>query len=823
MAFDGRTLVFPQALSFGARPLPVPGRGHVMCVSALLPFRLADGAPVRPSDYFEAVSTHGGKDVAPDSMAPLPGSEVLVLGPATPVSGDEREAELRCGTLRCRLLLRPDPDAPDAPLRPGPEEAAWHEEDNPFGRGGPGDDRRPLIVLPDRPDRPVWLGATPFLHPARTRLMGVSDRLGAGGWPADASPSVLHEAHPAFWTDSLYPGDPLRITGLCREDVDVELPPYRPNLASSRAPDGRWIAESARIHTLVLLPAAALGAVIWRASIALGSDPIGETVTALVFALEDPGAPERDEQDLAEIAAVRWLNPVAALDDRPLLPAAMAAAAAPPQVDASAFGAQHAAAEEWARKETGMGDFDPFGEPDVVKELGEAANAGSPTSAQDLDALAGIGRKAMEDSKRRHEEAGFEEPDLESLRAPLVRGDALDAEIEERLGAPYRAPHEVAIATSLTGAPPEARANPEETLNKLAAARVTATEPVLFWPAMTDAEGERFGEKALERLRAADPERHIDISGAVLAATPGDGMLPIDGRTFDGLLAEETTWRGIEFRDCAFRDSSFVKARFEDCVFARCTFEGVNCSLAGMERVVFRDCELARQVLHGMSWVDLRFEHCILESITFMDWAVRDTVFEGGRWEQVQVNESLLVSVVFRDMAHREVVWMVTHAPYTRFERVTLFKVWVSALGFPESVFDSVEADTCGFLGEAHFKDGRFTGTRFLRTGFTRASFSGARFDSGCAFDRCDFTSAVFAGARLVDVRFLGCSMTSTVWAGGVDASGAWFLGCILRGVDFMDTRLMNAVFTDSDLEGTSLDDDLALGADFRGTMRGSG
>ena len=842
MAFEGRANVYPtETVIFGSRPLPVPGAGHVLCVSAVLPFRLADGAAVPPSDYYTGLAAVAGEGAAPDSMAPLPCAEVLVLGPAAPVAEDERIAELRCGDLDCRLRLRPDPKAPDAPLRLGPDAAMWHDEDNPSGRGGPGDRRTPLIVLENQPERPVWLGATPALHPARARLMGTSENVDSGGWPEDASPTTLCDAHSAFWTNALYPGDPLRIVGLGSgefHDVDIELPPYRPNLASGRGTEnrdeeGRWVLESMRIHTVVLLPAAGLGAVIWRASIALGTDILGDGVTALVFALEDLTAPERDEIALGQIATERWEDPAAAMDDRPLLPAALAAAVEAEQPDPSAFEDRYAAAENWARAETGAGDANPFGtDSAVTSELQENLDAASPAPTQDLNALGEIAGKALQDSKRRHEQAGFKEPEVENLRDPVVRGEALDGEVGERLEEPYRAPQEKAIATSMAQSQARALEGPDDdgggpgesgeaVLERLAGARLISPEPSLFWPAMTPEEGEQFGDLALERFGDADPKRHIDISSAVMRPNPGGGGGAVEGRTFDGLLAEETTWRDITFRGCTFRDSTFLKARFERCTFVGCEFERANLSSAILDDVVFRDCTLADQVLHGMGWMNLRFEQCNFRSLTFMDLAARDTVFEGGEWDEVQLNDCLLARVSFRDMTHSDVIWNMTGAPWTRFERVKLFKVWMTARGFPESEFESVDADTCGFVGGVFFKDTRFANTRFVQTGFTKANFSGARFGEGCVFSRCDFSSATFSDeAQVANVRFINCSMVSSVWFGRVDASGAWFHGCLLRNVDFTDTRLMHAVFTDADLEGATYDDDLTAGADFRGTTR---
>ena len=203
---EARSLVFPTAIALGARPLAVPGGGNVLVVSAFHAFRLADGAHVRPATWYETVADHAGPDAVPDTMAPLPGAELLVLGSVPPVAGESRKASVRCGALVREILLARDPDAAEEPFVPGFEAAVYHEEDNPGGRGGPDDDRPVLVLDPNDPARPVWLGATPFDHPARLRRVGTPDAASGTGWPSDAEPAALCEAHESLWSDSSLPG-----------------------------------------------------------------------------------------------------------------------------------------------------------------------------------------------------------------------------------------------------------------------------------------------------------------------------------------------------------------------------------------------------------------------------------------------------------------------------------------------------------------------------------------------------------------------------------------------------------------------------------------
>lgn len=819
---DGRSLVYPQAVAFGARLLSVPGRGAVLCASALLPFRLSDGECVAPADWYGAVSAHGGPGAIPDSMAPLPGAEVLILGMLPPVADLSRRAFLHCGSIMQRFVLYRDPGAPDAPLLADPSAALWHHADNPAGRGGPDDERPPLIIDEAAPQRPLWLGPTPFDHPVRLRRVGVPDERSGAGWPAGSNATALHDAHDAFWADSLMPGEPLAWEGLSESALTTHLPGYRVSITSGRL-DGRWIEENTRIHCVTVIPAADVAAVIWRAAVDLGDDILGESVVALVAALEDAATPGKDAQHWGGIAADRWQDPILALDDRPLLPAALASAVVLPF---SPFGgedpmdARRAATEAWVREEAGLPEENPFAsvapdEADLAEKAREADARDAPPDANAVEALASA---ALAAGKRRHEEAGFAEPTPERQREPVTRGVGLDDEADKRLSTPYCTPHEVAVAHQIRANPASA-VDAGEVLGKINDARIQNPTPPLLWPALEDAEGARFGEKLAERLADGPLKRHIDVSGAIVVA--GSEPQVIAGQRLDGLLAEETTWRGTQFAGCTLTASSFAGAHFEGCDFRDCTFDRVNLSRATFASCTFRGCTFHDLQLAEPVWMDSRLEHCVWERISMTDPAIRDVTFSGGAWREMQCSDGLLIGIELRETALHEVTFANTHAPHSRFERLSMHKVWTLAKGFPGSVFEDVEATTCGFLGACHFDETRFVRTCFAESGFANAVFNDADLAQGCRFDACDLSGAVFDNTMLSGARFLQCAMTTSRWS-GAKAVDAWFLGSILRGVDFADTELAGAVFTDADLEGAKLHPERTIGADFRGAL-GSG
>ena len=818
---EGRALIYPQAIGLGARPLEVPGRGAVLCASAFFPFRLSDGAPVAPVVWYKAIADIGGPGAIPDAIAPLPGAEILVLGTLAPVVGESREAFVTCAGIDTRFLLRPDPAAPAAPLIPDPAAACWHEEDNPGGRGGPDDERRPLIVAQSNPERPLWLGATPFDHPTRLRRVGVPDAASGIGWPADADPSVLHEAHEAFWTDTLQPGTHLALGGLSAEGVEIGLPRYRVAITSGRA-SGDWVAEAVRIHALNLVPQSDLAALFWRCSIALGEDLMGESVIAVIAALEDADGPAKDAQHWAAIAADRWEDPREALDDRPLLPAALAAAWVSPLASAETddpFAARHEAAQAWMKDEIGAPEENPFASAHDTPagSAGEMEQLVQDQEVPDANAVDDMGQAVLAAAKKRHEDAGFPEPeaDPEEPRKPEIRGPALEEEIRRRIAAPYASPQERSIADGILSGKIEAL-NAEEVLARLTETRMLTSRPTLYWPAMDEEEGVRFGTSVAEQLADGGLPRHVDVSSAVI---DGNGVLILATAKIEGLLAEETGWRGVEFDAVTFTSSSFAGGSFESCVFRDCVFENVN-----LGRTAFRDCVFHACALHDLhileaAVADCRFEDCVLERVTFVSAAMRDSGFRRGVWREIQLTDSLMIGIALADMEMCEVTYTATHAPHSRFERLSMFKVWATTKGFPGSVFEDVEARTCGFPAQTHFDEARFVRTRFVETGFTNAVFKNVHMESGCRFENCDFSGALFDHAELSGVRFLYCSMATSVWT-QTRACDAWFFGSLLRAVDLSDTELSRAVFADADVEGADFRPENIIGADFRGTVR---
>ena len=822
---EGRALVYPQAIGFGARPLAVPGRGHVLCASALYAFRLSDRASVAPAQWYQTVSEHAGANAVPDSMVPLPGAEVLILGPLSPVVDERRDAYLRCGAIERRIVLYADAERPDEPILPGPEAAAWHEHDNPLGRGGPDDDRYPLITAAGDSRSSLWLGVTPFDHPMRLRRAGTPGPESGTGWPANAQPTVLHDAHPAFWAEALYAGEPLALEGFGATDVATQLPPYRVTITSGHNV-GRWAVEPTRIHCVALIPSADMGAVIHRAAIPLGNDILGESVGALIAALEDADSPMQDEEHWSDIAADRWEDPVRSLDDRPLLPKALAATVTLPfdLPDDGAMEARRAATEAWMREEAGLPDESPFADT-TLEEAGLADKMQSAVGDEgppNQDAVAAVAQEALAAGRRRHEEAGFEPPevDAQAPREPEVRGQRLDAEITRRLLTPYGGASETAMAERVRSADIDGL-DAGETLGKITDARLLNPNPPLSWPALDEAEGSRFGDRIVTHLEEREFGRHIDISSATVAGGLGDAdRKKIADRQFDRVLAAEATWRDVDFTNCEFIAASFAGGRFEQCTFDHCAFEAVNLSRATLVGCTFKDCTLRDLRLTDPTWMDCRFDRCDFERFSATDAAVRDLAFVDGTWREVEWVEGLLVGVALQGTAMQQVTYASTHAPNSRFEQLSMFKVWAMTKGFPGSVFQEVEAKTCGFLASCHFDEAQFVDSRFVETGFANAVFTNARLAAGCRFDACDFSGAMFENTMLGGVRFLHCSMATSLWAGGIDATEAWFLGALLRGVDFKDTKLTRAVFMDADLDGTTFQADRTIGADFRGTVR---
>ena len=821
---EARSLIFPRAIAMGARPLTVPGGSNVLVASAFFPFRLSDGSPVLPATWYETVSTHAGVDVIPDTMVPLPGAELLVLGMVPPVGDDVRHARVRCGTLVRSVIFQPDPDRPDEPFVPDVRAAVWHEEDNPLGRGGPDDERPPLIVRDRNQEQPIWFGHTPFDHPSRLKLVGTPDVASGTGWPADADPSVLYEAHPAFWAESFSPGDPVSFEGLSAVPLDGRLPPYRITITSGHE-DGRFVVETARIHAVTLIPSANVGAMIWRAVIPVGDDILGEKIQALIAALEDADSEPKDWEHWGRIAVDRWTEPSTAMDDRPMLPAALAATVVLPfaMADDDPMKERHAAAEEWMKGEVGMGESNPFAElaPDEQLGLAEQAIEASEKddAPPDLDEMDAIASAALAASKQRHADAGFKERTADELNAPQVRGDLLEGEIEQRLSAPYQSLQDRNIVNTIRDHEVEGM-DPDDIMERLATTRQINPDPPPMWPALDDEEAPRFGEAVYARLADEDLGRHVDVSGAMVTAQTEDGSKRrIADRRFEGVFAEDTRWEGTEFLRCEFVGSSFARARFHACEFRDCTFRDTNLSKAKLAECTLLDCTFAELRLVEPTWLESRFERCLFDDVQLSNAAMSDSTFAGGSWKKLQIADGLLMDMTYVDVDMEQVTLSEVMLPQNRFERIKMTKVWVMGKGPAGSQFVDVEGDTCGFLGNVRFDQSTFSSVRFTLTGFTSAVFADTEFSPDCLFDRCDLSSAIFFNAAMEGIRFVECSMTGSRWM-NVTAPNAWFYGSLLRGVNFGDTELANAVFADADLEGTRFLPDKTIGADFRGTVR---
>ena len=161
---DERALVVPTGVvTIGTRALDVPRGRRVLCVSCILAFRIEDAVPVDPRDWYGAVASHAGPMAIPDSTAPLPGAEVLVLGPVGPVSEEPSRARLAVsGGFDVELVLRSDAtdSSPGSTVRADFARAVLHPEHNPQGRD-PDGDPPPAVLLARNAEQPVWLGSTP--------------------------------------------------------------------------------------------------------------------------------------------------------------------------------------------------------------------------------------------------------------------------------------------------------------------------------------------------------------------------------------------------------------------------------------------------------------------------------------------------------------------------------------------------------------------------------------------------------------------------------------------------------------------------------------
>ena len=841
---DERALVIPSGVvGIGTRALDVPRGRRVLCVSCILAFRIKDAVPLDPRDWYAAVASHAGATAIPDSTAPLPGAEVLVLGPVGPVSEALSRARLAfSGGFDVELVLRSDAADPS----PGPvvradfERAVLHPEHNPQGRD-PDDEPPPAVLLARDAEQPVWLGSTPFDHPLRVRAAGnFADFQQSRGWPSDADPWVLGEAHPLFRCERIDPGATLTLEGLFPDAVlrELRVPPYRIALTAAwRAEEFR--SETMRIHTLAVIPAAGVAAAIWRSPIPLSEgDGIGEEIGALIVGVEDAAATPHDADHWAQIAMRRWVDPEEGLDDRPLLPPSLSHTVtlpfAPPGPD-DPLVARHAAAQAWAKDQAGFAGDNPFAErtPPAQSAIEEAqAIDAREDEAPSAAAMEGVADAALALARERHRAAGFDPEARPPATDPLPRGARLAAEIAKRLRAPFQSESEQRLAEATEHLRPELDAlggapSKEEPVERIARVRTTSPVPVLMWRPMPDEEAARFGAAFVASLAERAPLPFLDISGAhIVPSASGDSErghdaeegLTISSESFERLLAEHLRVDHVTFVDCDFTDATLCGADFSHCAFVRCRFVRTNISKASFAYSRFIDSPWSDLRIVEPTWGETRFKGCEWSGVQASDVAASDLVFEGGSLEDVQITDALWIRATMRAMRWSNVSLMDVHAPECLLENLDIEKLWVTTKGFSKTVFRDVRADTCGFLSLARFDHGRMERSRFTRCGFTRAVFNEVEIAPSCRFEECDFSSALFHEAVVDGTRFARSTFVTSMWR-KVSAKETWFLGCALLSVDMRSVDLPGAVFTDSDMEQVQIDFERTIGADFRGTV----
>ncbi len=836
MLYNNVYPVFPLAIAFNHRMASIPGRdAEVLVASALVPFRLTDGQLVKPNDWYAAVTYFGGEDVAPDSLNPLCNSEVVFIGSLPPVKGPKRDVKIQCGSLARSLTLYPDPAAEGAPVVPGPRSAVWHKEDNPWGRGGPDDSRKPLIVKQSAPLDPVWMNPTPFVHPARMRLAGIPEEGQGPTWASNAQETLLNDAHSFFWVESLHPGEPIVLEGLGDEPVDTRIPPYRVAIASYWY-GGEQNLELARIHSLMLIPAAQLGAVIWRVPISVGTLSLPTEVEYLLAGMEDMNDKPKDVEQWYEVLYARFFEPGYAVDDRPLLPRSYAAAMPAPwaflKEAGEEFDKRSTEIQEWLHDETGVPTVDenPFANKmGDIKDLDEARDQFQQKNIGEVDENEGPTRMGdMESSvssilakkNERRRKAGVEDPDPDPTapREPVVRGDNLEREAVDRLEGPFRSPQERLLIRHAGAHKHRPGAmEPEEVLVKVARARIQAPDPVPTWPAFNEPEALAFGEFVVARLNEDRPvERYVDVQGAMITSEAR-----FSGIMLDSLLAEETTWEqaefhGVKFYDCSltksffksclFTDCEFIKGdishvEFKDCRFERCKFQDLNPYEMRCANTLFQECEFERFLTQEAILADVRFAHCRMHQCDWLEPMFIETHFTDGEIEQFTLSDGLLMDCSF--------------------ERMQLRKFWGAAGGMPNVKFEDVQATTSCFVSSFRLDHAKFVRTQFHRIGFINTIFRRVYIAPGCLFEECDLTGCMFVEAEASGTAFPRCGMLSSIWLNSRAVRTSFFSARLL-GAIFHGTELFHAIFVDADLNGVIMQPEKTIGADFTGANMGA-
>ncbi|WP_345252058.1 DUF2169 family type VI secretion system accessory protein [Pigmentiphaga soli] len=765
--------------------------------------------------------------------------EFLVWGAACPPEGPATACAVRArvGRLEKRLVVSGDRywdgDRISAPQPFHFMPLDWHHAyggpdfaANPLGRGRAPDAKGvvwlPNVELPQarltarrQAPPPAAFGYVDPAWPQRASLRGTYDE----NWYREHSPGLAPDvdwrhfnlAPQDQWFDAPLRGD---------EDFEFEHMHLHKPLVSGRLPglrarcfmqlrDGTRREAPLAPTTIWFLPHLECGILLFHGMIETRSED-GEEIDVLMAACERLDEP-RSDAHYHEVMSKR-LHPQAghiyALRDSDLVPAGMLGADpdfesaqqdyAPAGLRADAQVRKVQLQVERVRQRLRLQGVDPdkIGvrvpereKPPSLDELPDYLERQLAAAAEQQKAAAAESVQMMRRARAQADALGVDPATLGHRGPPDFKADEYLARIRQAAAVAGKPVDNLpALQAKLKQAQAVAR------LNYLCTAH--AQPPA---PPMDPARAARARAEVQRRLAAGESLAAVDLTGADLSG------LDLRGADFSAAHLESADLSRANLSGADFCMAVLAHANLEGAVAIGTLFMGANLAKARLAGAVFDRANLDRAVMMQTQWLDLSLRGAVLTGIQWFESA-----FAPADWSGATADGQTFLKADLKQM-----LWEGVRMRQATFIECDLSGIDLRGADLAEASFVGCKGqgaqcaganlERVAFAQGCDFSGAVFTGARLPRANLRGARLAGCDF-GGAVLDGADLSEAALAGAALPRASLRGSLLVKTdlrdARAGGVNLKDAILQRALLTGADLRHANLYG-----SDLSRVAVDD----------------
>lgn len=702
-----------------------------------------------------------------------------------------------------------------------------------------------LIASPlDRPV-PAGFGPIPLDALERFKPFGTFDaRWKKEDYPAlpkDTPPEVLMLAPADQRLEGWFePGDVFTCEGMTPDGKAKRwiLPDWQPRCFIRRTPQGSKLLPVEMVaDTVMLIPHKGLLGLMWRGAITV-SESDAHDVSLLFAALEDRHSPKpiyHYEDQLAIRSGAAQDAVLACLDESPLLPAGQFGSILPaiPQaarVKINSVLKAATAAREQAQQKAALPGSEPAPQdsradeatqisnemveiltspnPDQVKlaklvkrarELGAKARQMAIEKIQEINAAHGVDVKSASEKKIKDMFAG-----PPSRRAPALH-QALEKSLDQsELSVPQRNKLRDGV----------------EKLLQTATKRYRKSVHWMDTPSPL-AEPKDMGERIVAHLHA----------NSGLAAHPGSDWVGADlsGYQLDGVNLTEVFLDGASFVGTSLIGANFTRATLAGANFSGANLRGANftganlgkANLTGanLEGAILDRAVLDQAILDHASFQSAQLKGATLIGVIPGSVDLSNANMSSCKLLGLKIGSELDPAEVLKDKALtldsiiKPIDVSRINASSVYFHKATIIGCYGVGSKFTKADFLSATLAHCD-LKESDFSQANFTSTNIvLKSNLARSNFNNAKIHSSF-LKEVDLHASDMRGADLRKSYF-GMANMEKVNAINSCAANTRFDRANLVESSFASSKMTAAVFTGSNISGTSFDDATLTYADF--------